>query len=88
MNDIEKQKHRERLAQELLAIQKYFYSPEWITIKEDITYQLEITEEYLRVDNHIVPELTESYNSLVYAMNTIMERYYDQITSQLVKKSI
>jgi hypothetical protein len=88
MNDVEKQKHRERLAQELLLIQKYFFSPEWVDIRKDIEYHLEVTEEYLAVDNHLVPELTESYNSMVQYMTGIMEEFYDRISSHLVKQAI
>lgn len=88
MNDLAKQKQKERIEQELLLIQKYFFSEEWIAIREDIVYQLEITEDYLKADNHLVPELTESYNSLISAMNWIMERYYEQISSTLVKSAI
>lgn len=86
MNDLEK--HRQRLAQELLLIQKYFYSDEWIEIKSDILNRLETCENYLRVDNHLVPELTESYNSIVQAMTNIMQEFFEKITSHLVSQSI
>lgn len=86
MNDLEK--HRERITQELLAIQKYFFSEEWEEIRSDIEYRLEVCEDYLRVDNHLVPELTESYNSMVHYMTSIMQEYYDKITSSLVKDAI
>ena len=88
MNDVEKQKHRERLAQELLLIQKYFFSPEWIDIKNDIEYRLEVCEDYLKVDNHLVPELTESYNSMTQFTVDIMQEFHDKISSHLVRQAI
>lgn len=88
MNALEKQKHRERLEQELLLIQKYFFSTEWILLKEDIENRLEMCEDYIKVDNHIVPELTESYNSLVDFMIGIMQEFYDKISSSLVRDAI
>lgn len=88
MNEVEKQKHRERLAQELLLIQKYFYSPEWEEIRKDIEYRLEVCEDYLEVDNHLVPELTESYNSMTQFMVDLMQEFYDKISSSLVRQAI
>lgn len=86
MNDVEKQ--RQRVQQELLLIQKYFFWEEWESIRAEISHNLEICEEYLVVDNHLVPELTESYNSIVQHMNDIMQLYHDKISSHLVRKSI
>lgn len=86
MNDVDKKK--ERLAQELLKIQKYFYSPEWEAIREDIEYRLEVCEDYIGVDNHLVPELTESYNSLTQFIVNLLEEFHDKISSSLVQEAI
>lgn len=88
MNNVEKQKHRERIAQELLLIQKYFYGQEWDDLRGDIEYRLEVTEDYLMVDNHIVPELTESYNSMTQYIVDIMQEFHDKISSSLVRAAI
>lgn len=88
MNDVEKQKHRERLEQELLLIQKYFFSPEWVELRNDIEYRLEVCEDYLKVDNHLVPELTESYNSMVQFMVDLLQEFHDEISSHLVRQAI
>ena len=86
MNDVEK--HKERLAQELLKIQKYFYSPEWLDLKADIEERLENTEMYLIEDNHIVCELTDSYNSMLHYTTDVMEYYYGKVSLELVRASI
>lgn len=88
MNDVEKEKHRERLAQELLLIQKYFFSPEWEELRSDIEYRLEVCEEYIGVDNHLVPELTESYNSMVQFTVNLLQEFHDKISSHLVREAI
>lgn len=86
MNDVEK--HKERLAQELLKIQKYFYTREWEDIRIDIQEKLQEAETYLKEDNSLVWEPTDSYNSMLAYTIGIMEYYYHQISLELVRASI
>lgn len=86
MNDVEK--HKLKLEQELLVAQKYFFTDEWREIKKEIETELIQTEEFLQQDNHLIPELNHSYNSMNNHTIVIMEKYRDRITNPTIQRSI